>query len=592
MERKKLAKDRAGPLQTHSMKDWSKDVSTQSLDSDDYGSDDDLYYSKRLDPAEDELNEDDSDTVDKMSSAEYSGEDELRSPPSSKRRRCSSARAAKPTPPWNTGKDVDTDPPEQRFYPLRTPGVQMSFTDTHTPLDLFKLFFSERAVKTVCDNTNKQAASNVAKGSTYKWVDVGVHEFFNYIGLIFYMATIKLDEIKDFWLQDDIFSIPFPATVMTWDRYSSITWNVKMSDPHKDQENNKRKGTPGYDSLFQAKPLLDTIRNACKAFYHPHRNLVMHDGVTTTKSFKFFILADASNGYAVDFAVYTRKSDFLTGEGLSYDSVMSLMNRSYLGSGYHLYTDSFYTSPKLFRDLLGQNFGACGLYREHRKNCPRSTSNALDKSSSKAAIRWIRDGPLVFVKWMDRKEVSICSTIHPAYSGEKVQGWVKPKTGGSMPKLYPCPSSVVDYNRYSSGVEVPYQLIQYYSTQHNEMRWYTKLFLYFLDIAAMNAYTLHKEMMAQRQKTTLTHKAFMEELTAQLCGVSSKVSLKREGCEHVPVPVAAPRPDASKRAASAHMACLMCKIDNRKQSTPWKCKVCDVALCLKMDRNCFEKWHK
>lgn len=581
---------RSGRPQAHSIVVGNYTEDAQSSDSDDYGSDDDFYYSKRLDPVEDELKEDD------CSSAGNDGQEELSGPPAKKRRH-SRAYSAQPTLSWKTEKHKDKAPPRPRFQPARTPGVQVSAVDTHTPLDLFKLFFSEKAVKTLCSNTNKQAAINIAKGCAYGWTDVGVQELYTYIGLVFYTAMFKLDEIKDYWQQDDIFSIPFPVTVMSWDRYRCITWNIKMSDPCKDPENDIRRGTPTHDSLFQAKPLLDLIRTACKAFYHPHKNLVMRDGITSNRSFKLFVLADAGNDYAVDLAVYRRHSSILSGQGISYNSVMSLMNSAHLGSGYHLYTDSFYTSPKLFTDLHGQSFGACGPYRQHRAKCPRSTANALDKTSAKGAIRWIRSDPLLFVKWMDRREVSVCSTIHAAYSGDKVQGWVKPKTGGSLPKTFPCPSSVMDYNKHAGGAEWPYQLFEYYTTQHKAMKWYRKLFLSLLDIAAMNAYILHKELTSKKQQATLKHKAFMEELIAQLCGVSDKTPskrtcLKHAPSDHVPVPAVTPHPAASKRASSGHKTCLMCEIDNKKRSTQWKCKVCDVGLCLELDKNCFERWHK
>ncbi|XP_012674943.2 uncharacterized protein LOC105893132 isoform X2 [Clupea harengus] len=57
---------------------------------------------------------------------------------------------------WKTEKDDDDATPSTLpFLPAREPGVQLSAADNHTPLDLFKLFFPEDAVETLCHNTNK-----------------------------------------------------------------------------------------------------------------------------------------------------------------------------------------------------------------------------------------------------------------------------------------------------------------------------------------------------------------------------------------------------------------------------------------------------
>lgn len=90
------------------------------------------------------------------------------------RMRCrqSSPEPAQSTQSWTTEKDPDEAPPELPFQPARTPGVQVSIADTHTPLDLFKLFLTEEAVRTLCDNSNKQAAVSVANSVKYKWTDM------------------------------------------------------------------------------------------------------------------------------------------------------------------------------------------------------------------------------------------------------------------------------------------------------------------------------------------------------------------------------------------------------------------------------------
>ncbi|XP_067226594.1 piggyBac transposable element-derived protein 4-like [Chanodichthys erythropterus] len=472
---------------------------------------------------------------------------------------------------WKTETDIDMVPQTLRFLPAREPGPQLRPADEHTPKSLFKMFFSEDAVSTLCQNTNAQAARAVSKGCRYKWTDISIVEMYRYIGLLFYMAMVKMSSISDYWRQDSLFSVPFPATIMSRDRYRTISWNVHMSHPDEDKENDRKRGTADHDSLFRVKPLMDTIRLACKAIYHPKRNLAVDERMVACKAntgmrqymkakptkwgFKLFVLADSSNGYTVDFSVYTGKNSFPTGHGLSYDAVTSLLDCKVLGSGYHLYMDNFYTSPKLLRDLFAMKFDGCGTYRDNRKDCPRNAANSLSKKSARGSIRWIRDGALVFVKWMDTREVSVCSTIHAAYSGDAVQRRVKSQ-GTWRTKTIPCPAPVTAYNQHMGGVDLSDQLIQYYTTQHKTMKWYRKIFLHFLDIAATNAFIIHKDLYGN-----MTHKEFIEQLIAELFGMSSqKAAPKRTKSDHVPVPAAELTSDARNNATAGRRNCMLCKV--------------------------------
>lgn len=535
-----------------------------------------------------------------------------RSPPHSRARGRSRTRSrsplrARPKPAtsaksWKTEKDPDICPSPKRFLPARPPGHQLNSNSTYTPMDLFKLFFSNEAIKTICQHTNKQAAKNIANGKKYSWTDINSQEFFKYVGLTFYFALVKMNSIQDYWKRNTIFSIPFPPNVMPRDRYRMISWNIHMSDPDKDVENDNKKGTPDHDRLFRLRPLMDTISEACKAFYHPRRNLSVDERMLASKAqiglkqymkakppkwgFKLFILADSSNGYTWEFAVYTGKSKFPSGVGLAYDSVMSLVKPEHLGSGFHLYVDNFYTSPKLFKDLFKRNIGACGTYRDNRRDCPRTHS-----CYPRGSIRWIRDGPLVFVKWMDTREVTVCSTIHQAFSGNTVQRRVKTEDGNWTMKSIPCPTPIMEYNKHMGGFDLSEQLIHNYSVHHKSMRWYRTLFFHFLDIAATNSYLLHKELCREKQQEPMTHRAFLEELTAQLCGVTVAVAPAQAQSSHLPVAICTQQ-DISRRASYGRKTCIHCRRTRKVgQSTPWKCKECDVALCLIADRNCFEAWH-
>ncbi|KAL1247907.1 hypothetical protein QQF64_023283 [Cirrhinus molitorella] len=557
----------------------SEEECTFSSEEDDFD-DDHLDFEECFDSAEDTISKECENDIDQM-------------PPAKKAKTMS----------WKAETDVDRIPKTLRFLPAREPGPQLSPADAHSPMSLFKMFFTESAMSNLCHNTNAQAARAIATGHKYKWTDVSVDELYRYIGLIFYMAAVKMSSIADYWRQDSLFSLPFPTTVMSRDRYRTISWNVHISHPDADKKNDRKRGTAEHDRLFRIKPLMDTIRLACKSFYHPRQKLAVNErlvacrantGMTrctkvkpTKLGFKFFVLSDSSNGYTVDFSVYTGKNSFPADRGLSYDAVMSLLDRKVLGSGYHVYMDDFYTSPKLLTDLFAMKFGACGTYRDHRKDFPKPVANSLTKNSTRGSIRWIRDGPLVCVKWVDTQVVSVCSTIHAAYTGERVQKRVKAQDTWKT-KSFPCPAPVSAYNKHMGSVDLSDQLLQYYAAQHKTMKWYRKVFLHFLDIAATNAFILHKELYGN-----MNHSQFMEELIAELCGVSEKTAPKQTSTDHVPVPGAELTSDVRRIATVGRRICVHCKaVRGKKQQTPWKCQACDVHLCLQLDRNCFQEWHK
>lgn len=108
-------------------------------------------------------------------------------------------------------------------------------------------------------------------------------------------------------------------------------------------------------------------------------------------------------------------------------------------------------------------------------------------------------------------EVSICSTIYSAYTGETVQRRVKTQDTWKT-KTFPCPAPVTAYNEHMEGVDRSNKLLQYYTAQYKRMKWYRKIFLHFLDIDATNA-SMHKELWY------MTHKQFMEQLIEDLSDV-------------------------------------------------------------------------
>uniref|UniRef100_A0A3Q1ECD4 PiggyBac transposable element-derived protein domain-containing protein n=1 Tax=Acanthochromis polyacanthus TaxID=80966 RepID=A0A3Q1ECD4_9TELE len=475
--------------------------------------------------------------------------------------------------PWKTEKDPDSVPDISRFQPRRQPGIQLETLSTHSPKELFQLFFATDTVLKMCKYTNKHAARNKELGKKYKWVDVEMDDLYKFFGLLFYMSLVSLCRIQDYWRQNHIFYVPFPAKVMPRDRFQTILWNIYLSDLEEDEQNDK-KGTPGHDKLARVRPLYEAIRCACQAYYHPKRELAVDERMVAAKAktgmkqymkvkpnkwgIKLFVLAESSSGYTIQFDIHTGKTGAIRHHGLAYDVVMNLIQKSSLGTGYHIYMDNFYTSPRLFKDLTSMKFGACGTYREGRKGFPRVRENDFTRDSERGSVRWIRQGQLLFVKWLDTQEVSMCSTIHPAFSGDMVERRMKDKDGSWTTRRIPCPTPVLAYNKNMGRVEQSDKLIQYYSTLRKTACWYKTLLLHFLDIAATNAYVLHCELSSVKSRQPMTHKEFMTVLVCQLCDVDMEGNPRSRKSDHIPVAISEVQ-ESAQRAPRGRLRCKRLK---------------------------------
>lgn len=532
---------------------------------------------------------------------------------------------------WHNMDEEDAQPPQPRFRPDRVPGPQLNRTANYTPLELFQLFFSTTVINTLVKNSNAYGKRKY-HSQQERWRPVTRADMYSFLSLVLYMGIVPLKTLKDFWRGSKLFSLPFPASVMPSRRFQAISRVLHMNDPATEAANDQKKGTSGYDKLCKIKPLYEQILPACYTFFHPYQHISVDERMVATKAriglkqyvrnkptkwgFKLFVLADSVCGYTLNFFVDVGRDGEPTGKGRSYDVVMRLLKIPFLGKGYKLYVDNFYTSPTLFLDLLLRKIWACGTVRPNVAGYPKKKQNDMNKKTPRGTIRWIRKGDLLFVKWLDTREVTMCSTLHKAYSNDMAKRKVKDADGQWTVKQVPIPGCIKDYNQYMGGVDLSDALISYYNVLHKTQKWYKTLFYHFVDIATVNAFILHKEMCKLQNRSALTQKNFREQLISSLAEIGS--TPHRSAPRNFPTsPPTAPPPSPSTkvppapasdprfghlpayfveqmsnvspryRATTGRRSCVVCK-----RKSPVYCSTCKKTLCFTSLRNCYSDWHR
>ncbi|KAM6911587.1 piggyBac transposable element-derived protein 4-like [Lycodopsis pacificus] len=502
---------------------------------------------------------------------------------------------------WHDREEECIKPAPLSFKPARTPGPTFDTSRAWSPISLFQLFFSVSVVRKIIENTNANAAKRKKAGMKFSWDVLTVKDFYIFLSIIVFTGLVKVHQRTDYWRKKWPYNFQFPGDVMTRDRFEAIIWSLHLSNPEEDEENNKKRNTAEYDRLFKIKPLYTDMVTACKAHFQPHQNVSIDERMVKSKApisikqytkdkptkwgYKLFVLADSSTGYTWNFFVYAGKSKSNT--------VMDLLPFSLLGSGYSLYTDNFYTSPALFTDLSKKNMGCCGTIRRHVTGFPQTQTNDLPKKAERGDMRWIRSGKLLFVKWMDSREVAMCSTMHQAYSGQMLGRKLK-EAGEWQNKSIPVPDCIVDYNRSIGGVDLSDALIGFYSVRHKTLKWYKTFFYHFVDIATVNSYLLHKELFKLRQDPTqtkpITHKVFMEQLAKELlefAGSSAVTTPPPASSSTICLPMF-----YENEGTRVRKFCKRCHDTGMPRvKTSSYCSRCNVPLCLNPKNNCFQLWH-
>ncbi|XP_014677366.1 PREDICTED: piggyBac transposable element-derived protein 4-like [Priapulus caudatus] len=300
---------------------------------------------------------------------------------------------------------------------MRDPANAMSF---------FSLFITLELLQSLVYQTNLYAAQQL-KDVVLKpfsrlrfWKPTTVPEMKKFLGLLILMGIVRKPQMEMFWSTDEMLETPFVRKVMSRDRFFLLWKFFHFSD-------NENKPENCTDKLYKVRPVYDYLIQKFRDLFQPNRQISIDEGMLAWRGrlsfrvynpakpikygIKGYILADSATGYCWNIDLYCGNYTPLS------VTIYNLLDRL-LNHGYCLYMDNFYNSVSLAESLAAAGTWVCGTLRKNRGG--PAIINKIGKviKLRKGEVISRDNGTVMVMTWMDKRPVTMISTMHDDSFGE------------------------------------------------------------------------------------------------------------------------------------------------------------------------------
>jgi hypothetical protein len=372
-------------------------------------------------------------------------------------------------------------------------GIKRNINRSAKILDFFQLLFSEELVELIARESNRYW-SRKHNNNVNMSDETGPAELYCFFAVSLLMTRNKKLSLAEYWSKDKLLRSDIFGELMTRDRYFQLLQMLYFTDDVGHTS----------DRLYKIRNVVEILRKAFNESFQPYQrlcvdeSLLLYKGRLSFKQYipskrnrfgiKSFILSDCETGFVQDLIIYAGSSTIVDSEnpdiGKSGAIVEALM-KPHLGKGHTLYVDNWYASPALFKFLHNNGTNACETVTKRRKGMPN-----IDERLKKGEAVFKSSHNLLVLKWMDKKEVYMISTMHTAEFKTVI------RRGGE--RIIWKPVCVLDYNNSMGAVDKADMVISTVNSTRKSSKWYRKFFFHLMDICVWNAYCLYKHKMKQR----------------------------------------------------------------------------------------------
>ena len=259
---------------------------------------------------------------------------------------------------------------------------------------------------------NKRRNGGFRPNSVYAmWKPCRLGELYRFFAIIFHMCIVKKPQLKDYWSQHTVLHSTFAARLMTRDRFMAILTFLHLVDNRLDN---------GSDNLFKIRPFVDVLGRRFKECYYPERAVAVDESICPFRGrikfrvyipnkpnkwgIKIYALCESQSGYMWNFEIYDANPAISNKPS----DVVLCLTEPLRGKSHVVYTDNYYTCPRLADDLYAEDLMSVGVVRLNRHEMPAE----LKKNMTKGEVIYRRRDNVLALRWKDKRDVCVLTTIH------------------------------------------------------------------------------------------------------------------------------------------------------------------------------------
>ena len=371
----------------------------------------------------------------------------------------------------------------------------------------------------------------------FSLADITITRLKQFIGLSINMDLFNKINAKDYWsTKYPSQHLPFFAKVMSYHLFSLLSTVL-----HVGQLNVSENGHSEFHISNNMRPILDALNAAFKHHFVPSQEVSIDQCTASLNNWTVFSQNKTHSFYGIRKLCcaktgYVIHAELHSGKGLSREQlVVNLMqNSQLLNRGYHLFTDSTWTSLKLAPTLLNKGTMLTGVVCRNARGLPSDMPLRLNAGE----VENYRRGNALLVSFQQKAR-------------EKPVLMLSSCLGAGMEQHKP--KAIAEYNKFMGAVShadrtTHRALMEQPSKKHSQ-----KLFLHLVETALLNAYVLYS---SNTDNNVLSRLDFIASVVESLCEESNT----HQPCPLPPDRTSEPPPKKCRRMVSVLLPSLTVKL--------------------------------